>query len=70
MRYLNVITTRNLVVSGGQHWEAICSLSQFAGRPVWDWVEEQYQDALDTLQEATGVILILNGHFTQQEDKC
>ena len=61
--YLDVITSHNLVTSGGWLWELVRFLSQTIARPTWDWVEGEYQGALDTLQEATGVLLTLEGPF-------
>ena len=61
--YLNVITLYNLVTPGGQLWELVHFLSQTVACPTWDWVEGEYQGALDTLQEAMGALLILEGPF-------
>jgi hypothetical protein len=60
--YLNVITSHNLVTPGRRLWELIRLLSQTAAHYTWDWIGE-HQSALDTLQEATGVLLTLEGPF-------
>jgi hypothetical protein len=59
--YLDLITLHNLVAPGGQFWELVRFLSQTAARFTWDWVKEEYKGTLDTLQEATGVLLTLEG---------
>jgi hypothetical protein len=61
--YLNVITSHNLMTLGGRLWKLVCLLSQTAARHTWDWVEGEHQGALYTLQEATGVLLTLEGPF-------
>jgi hypothetical protein len=61
--YLNVITSHNLMTPGGRLWKLVRLLSQTAARHTWDWVEGEHQGALDTLQEATGVLLTLEGPF-------
>ena len=44
-------------------WEIAQFLSDTAARTTWTWTEEEHQDKLDALQEATGVYLTLKGPF-------
>lgn len=60
-QYLNTVLAHGLIAN--QHMEAVRQLSRIAARLAWNWIKARHQGILDSLQEATRVILTLNGPF-------
>jgi hypothetical protein len=60
-RYMNTIVAHYLVPDHKR--EALCFLSRLVVWPIWDWNEETHKPILDSLQDATGVVLTLDGPF-------